>query len=159
MLRVRVMASVVPLLLIGVVARSELRAGPQPCIVAGDSAVRLATLAWQAQLHVGFTDDPARATVRVQIVDRAEDADFTMIDDPSGATGDACSLAPETRLVAIAAHPSATDPVVYLTRDADADYRIFVRSNTFSLRDAAALLVGASERSVPITTASIGSRS
>jgi hypothetical protein len=34
--------------------------------------------------------------------------------------------------------------VIYLSRDGPADYRIFVSSKSFSVRDAAALIVGAS---------------
>jgi hypothetical protein len=34
--------------------------------------------------------------------------------------------------------------VIYLSHDGPADYRIFVRSKTFSAREAAALIVGAS---------------
>ena len=39
--------------------------------------------------------------------------------------------------------PSASEPVIYLSRQGPADYRIFVQSRTFSARDAAALIVGA----------------
>ena len=39
--------------------------------------------------------------------------------------------------------PSASEPVIYLSPDGPADYRIFVRSKTFTARDAAALIVGA----------------
>jgi hypothetical protein len=35
-------------------------------------------------------------------------------------------------------------PVIYLSHSGPADYRIFVRSKTFTARDAAALIVGAS---------------
>ena len=38
---------------------------------------------------------------------------------------------------------SEADPVIYLSRDGPADYRIFVSSKSFSVRDAAALIVGA----------------
>jgi hypothetical protein len=46
-------------------------------------------------------------------------------------------------LVTISPGPSASDPVIYLSRDGPADYRVFVASKSFSLRDAAALIVGA----------------
>jgi hypothetical protein len=46
--------------------------------------------------------------------------------------------------VAISASPSGSAPVIYLSPEGPADYRIFVRSKTFSARDAAALIVGAS---------------
>ena len=56
----------------------------------------------------------------------------------------ACEANAATRLVAISASPAADAPVIYLSPDGPADYRIFVRSKTFSARDAAALIVGAS---------------
>lgn len=158
MLRFRVLASTVPLMLLGVFAHSELIAGPQPCIAAGDRVVQIAPASWMAQFRVGFTDDPSRATVRVQIVDDPDAADFAVSDDAVNDEQSACGSAPENRLVAIAAHPSAGEPVIYLTHEAGtaADYRIFVRSTRFSEREAAALLIGASARHRPISTASLG---
>jgi hypothetical protein len=144
MLRFKVLASVVPLAVAAVFARGELLPGPHPCIAAGDSEVQIATLPWQAELHVSFTDDPALATVRVQIADSAEAADFAMVDDAGSSEAGACEANATTRLVAIAATPSATAPVIYLSPDGPADYRVFVRSKTFTARDAAALIVGAS---------------
>jgi hypothetical protein len=93
--------------------------------------------------HVSFTNDPARATVRVQISDNAEAADFTVIDDVDTAEAGSCESNFSPLLVAISRNPSASDPVIYLSRDGPADYRIFVSSKSFSLLDAAALIVGA----------------
>ena len=105
--------------------------------------VQIAVLSWQAQHHVSFTGDPALATVRVQISDSAEAADFTVIDDIDSAEAGACESNAPPQLVAISSSPSASDPVIYLSKDGPADYRIFVRSKSFSARDAAALIVGA----------------
>ena len=52
---------------------------------------------------------------------------------------------PATQFVAISDSPAASAPVIYLSPDGPADYRIFVRSKTFTARDAAALIVGASD--------------
>ena len=90
MLRFKILASAVPLILAGVFARSELLPGPRPCIEAGGMSVQLATTPWHADLHVGFTDDPAAATVRVQIVDNVESADFVVVDDADSAEAGAC---------------------------------------------------------------------
>jgi hypothetical protein len=158
MLRFGILASAVPLLIAGVFARGELAPGAQPCIVLADHTVQIASSPWQAQLRVGFTDDPALATVRVQIVDSAETADFSLVDDIESADT-ACKVTAATRFVAIAASASAAQPLILLTRDADADYRIFVSSKRFTTRDAAALVVGAGDGQVRITTASIGGRS
>jgi hypothetical protein len=144
MLRLKILVSVVPLAVAAVFARGELLPGPHPCIAAGDSEVQIATLPSQAKLHVSFTNDPALATVRVQITDSAEAADFAMVDDADRGEAGACEANAATRLVAISATPSATAPIIYLSPDGPADYRIFVRSRTFTARDAAALVVGAS---------------
>ena len=156
MLRFRVLASTVPLLMLGLFAHSELAAGPQPCIAVGDHIVQIAPASWMAQRHVGFTDDPSRATVQVQIVDDADAADFAISDDSASDEHSACAATPDSRLIGIAAHPPAAEPVIYLTHDAvAADYRIYVRSTRFTEREAAALLVGASDRAPPISTASL----
>jgi hypothetical protein len=144
MLRLKVLASVVPLAVAAVFARGELLPGPHPCIAAGDAEVQIALLPWQAGLHVSFTSDPALATVRVQIADSAEAADFAMVDDDDNSETGACETTAATRLIAISANPSAAGPVIYLSQDGPADYRVFVRSRTFTARDAAALVVGAS---------------
>jgi hypothetical protein len=143
MLRFKILASVVPLAAIAFFARGELLAGPRPCIEVAGTSVKIATIAWQAHRHVGFTTDPERANVRVQISDNAEAADFTVIDDIDTAEAGSCRGDRPAQLVAISRNPSPSDPVIYLTRDGPADYRIFVSSKSFSLLDAAALIVGA----------------
>ena len=147
MLRVKIRASVVPLVLAVVVAGGEIVPSARPCIALGRASMQIATAPWQNPLHVSFTDNPALATVRVQIVDSPEMADFTVIDDTRTAdTDESCAVTPETSFVSIADRVSASDPVIYLSENAGADYRIFVQSRTFSVRDAAALVVGAGRR-------------
>jgi hypothetical protein len=143
MLRLKILASVVPLAVAAVFARGEFLPGPRPCIEVGGAAVQIAAVPWQAQLHVSFTNDPNLATVLVQISDSAEAADFTVIDDIDDAEAGACEGDAVPQLVAISRNPSASDPVIYLSQDGPSDYRIFVHSRTFSPRDAAALIVGA----------------
>jgi hypothetical protein len=142
MLRFNLLASVVPMAVAAVFARGEFSSS-RPCIEVAGTAVRIATLSWQAQRHVSFTSDPARATVRVQISDSAEAADFTVIDDIDNAEAGSCAAGTAAELVAISTGPSAQDPVIYLSVNGPADYRIFVQSKSFSVRDAAALIVGA----------------
>jgi hypothetical protein len=153
MLRFKILASTIPLILAAVFARNGFGTAIQPCISVDQTAVQIATSPWQAQMRVAFTSDPAAATVRVQIVDDVAAADFTVIDDIDDASeADACHLDP-ARYVAITETPSATEPVIYLSRDGNADYRIFVKSKTFSPRDAAALIVGAHRDSGHVTAA------
>ena len=143
MLRFKILASAVPLILAAVFARSGLSPTPHPCIAISDISVEISDLPWHADLHVAFTDDPAAATVRVQISDSAEAADFAVVDDAGGPEPGACEANPATRFVAVSVDPAAGAPVIYLSHDGPADYRIYVRSKTFSARDAAALVVGA----------------
>jgi hypothetical protein len=148
MLRFKILASVVPLAVAAVFARAEFLPGPRPCIEVGGSAVQIAPVPWQAQLHVSFTSDPSLATVRVQISDSAEAADFTVIDDIDDAEAGACETNAVPQLVAISRNPQesqhGSEPVIYLSHDnGPADYRVFVQSKTFSAREAAALIVGA----------------
>jgi hypothetical protein len=142
MLRFKILVSAVPLLAAAVFARGLLPL-PHPCIAIGGASVQIASVPWQAQLHVSFADDPAVATVRVQIADSAGAADFTVVDDVESPEGGACEAPAAIRLVAISAHAMAAAPVIYLSHSGPADYRIFVRSKTFTARDAAALVVGA----------------
>lgn len=150
MLRFKILASVVPLIFAGVFARGGLLPGPHPCIAISSVSVQISDLPWHADLHVAFTDDPAAATVRVQISDSAEAADFVMVDDGDGAEQGACEANATTRFVAVSSSPASGAPVIYLSHDGPADYRIFVRSKTFSLRDAAALIVGANGAHPPL---------
>jgi hypothetical protein len=144
MLRFKVLVSVVPLIAAAMFARAELFQSTRPCIALGAETVQIASAPWHADLHVSFTDDPARATVRVAVSDNAETADFAVIDDVDALQEEACETTPATQLVAISARISVSAPVIYLTHDdRGADYRIFVRSRRFSVREAAALIVGA----------------
>lgn len=143
MLRFKILASAVPLMVAAVFARGDLLPGARACIAIGEGSVQITSLPWQAQSHVSFTRDPLLATVRVQIADDAEAADFAVLDDVDSSEASACEVNPATRFVAISATSSASEPVIYLSPDGPADYRIFVRSKRFSARDAAALIVGA----------------
>jgi hypothetical protein len=143
MLRFNLLASVVPLAVAAVFARGEFSTGPRPCIEISGASLQIAALSWQAERHVSFTGDARRATVRVQITEAAETADFTVIDDIDSTEAGACQSHSPPQLVAISTAPSESDPVIYLSPDGPADYRIFVHSKSFSARDAAALIVGA----------------
>ena len=107
MLRLKILASVVPLAIAALFARGEFLTGPRPCIEIAGTSVQIAALSWQAHRHVSFTNDPSRATVRVQISDSAEAADFTVIDDIDTAEAGACESNAPPQLVAISRNPSA----------------------------------------------------
>jgi hypothetical protein len=143
MLRFKILASVVPLVVVAVLVRGGLSPSSTPCIAIAGETVEIGSVPWHADLHIAFTDDPAAATVRVQLADSAEAADFAVVDDVDSSDADACEATAATRYVTISVTSSASAPVIYLSKDGPADYRIFVRSRTFSAREAAALIVGA----------------
>ena len=99
MLRLKVLASTVPLAIAALFASGEFLTAPRTCIEIADTSVRIAAPSRRAHGHG------------------------------------------PPRLVAISRNPSASDPLIYLSRDGPADDRIFVSSNGFSLPDAAALIV------------------
>jgi hypothetical protein len=93
--------------------------------------------------------------VRVQILENAAAADFAVVDDVDSSETDACESTAATLSVAVSARRSGSAPVIYLSPDGPADYRIFVRSKRFTARDAAALVVGAGNGHPHITAASL----
>ena len=143
MLRFKVLASAVPLVAVALLARGGLSGGSHPCIAIANTSVEIADLPWRADLHVAFTEDPAVATVRVQVTESAEAADFAFVDGADAAEANACEANAATQAVSISESGASGTPVIYLSTDGPSDYRIFVRSNTFSQREAAALVVGA----------------
>ncbi|MEZ0221777.1 hypothetical protein AB7714_19765 [Tardiphaga sp. 1201_B9_N1_1] len=146
MLRFKILASTIPLALAAFLARGDLVSGTHPCISTGETTIQIAAMPWQAQSHVSFTNDPQQATVRVQIVDSADTADFVVLDDVDAAEPDACPLTAATRFIRIADTSASSEPAIYLSEEGDADYRIFVKSRSFTARDAAALIVSARSR-------------
>ena len=96
-----------------------------------------------------------RASARVQIVDQPETADFAVTDDADAPEPSACAAA-AARMIGIAASGTGTDAIIYLSRDADADYRIFVRSTRITAREAAALVVAAGAPARAVTAALAG---
>jgi acyl-CoA synthetase (NDP forming) len=144
MLRFKVLVSAVPLIVAAILARVEFFPTALPCIALGSGSVEIASAPWHADLHVAFTDDPKLATVRVAITDDAGAADFAVVDDVDAEEDNACEPTPATQFIAISAKPSVATPVIYLSHDTEsANYRIFVHSRRFSVREAAALIVGA----------------
>jgi hypothetical protein len=155
MLRFKILVSVVPLLVAAVLARSEFLPATRPCVAVGEHTLQIASAPRHADLHVSFTNDPAAATVRVRLTDSAEAADFAVVDDVDGTEDSACEVTPATRFVAVTATRSGPAPVIYLSIDGPADYRIFVRSKRFTAREAAALIVGAHGGYVRLADASL----
>jgi hypothetical protein len=147
MLRIGILASAIPLIAVGGLAGGQLAPAAQPCIQLSNQSVRIARGAWQSQQHVSFTTDPKAATVRVQIVDDPALADFAVVDgdEPAeldAAEGAGCTASDNVHYVGISALSARAEPVIYLSTE-PGDYRVYVRSATFTAQDAAALVVGA----------------
>ena len=155
MLRMKIWVSAAPLLIAALLAGARLLPTSHPCIALANMSVEIADLPWHADLHVAFTEDPIAATVRVQITDSAEAADFAIVDGLEATESGACDANPATHAVTIASNAERGMPVIYLSGEGPADYRIFVRSRTFSVRDAAALVVGAGLARHPLQAASL----
>jgi hypothetical protein len=142
MVRLGLFASVLPFVLAGGIAPAWL-SGAHPCISAGLTTVQMAWLPWTADLHVAFTEHPELATVRVQLVEQPDLADFVVTDDVADIEDTSCSVTGEGRRVAIVTRAASGEPTIYLSREPNADYRIFVHSGSFTAQQAAALIVGA----------------
>ena len=77
----------------------------------------------------------------MQLVDRAEIADFVLVDDFSGKEPAPCRSSTPIQTVTLDADTAKPDVTVNLSADAAAaDYKIYVHSVRFSQQDAAALL-------------------
>lgn len=155
MLRFRVLVPIVPVIGAAIFARFELVPSLRPCISLDTGTLQIAQDPGHADLHVSFTDEPSRATVRVALTDSPEAADFAVVDDAAEADDGACVATQATRFVAISEESLRGAPVIYLTRDGPADYRIFVDSRRFSMHEAAALIVGAHRAQSHLTAASL----
>jgi hypothetical protein len=135
MLRLTIASSVIPLVLAGGIAHDWTSAPPRHCLAAVPTAPSIRAIA--------FTDDPARATVRVQLVDGAELADLVIAEDATATEAEGCGLRDMARTITISSRPVAGEPVVYLSHEGDADYRVYLDSAQISVQQAAALIVGA----------------
>ena len=106
----------------------------KPCFVAGAAGYRISDSA-SANFTVRIDNAAAKPDLRMQLVDDPAAADFVLVDD-----GDTATPAPARRRQSIRIDPAAAnaDLTVALSR-APADYKIYVRSASFSQQDAAAL--------------------
>src|SRR6185312_306565 len=156
MLRFKFLVSAVPLIFAAILARVEFFPGSLTWIALGSVTIGIVWAPWHADLHAGFTYDPKVATVRVAISNNAEAADFAVVDDVNAADGNACEATPATQFIAISAPEAGGAPIIYLSHEeGPADYRIFVHSNRFTDRQAAALIVGAHGQPPHLATADL----
>lgn len=154
MLRIGILASVIPLLLTGGIVRDWFPADFQPCIPGATADVQVTRQSWQASRSVAFTDNPAEATIRVEIVDSPDMADLAIVDD--GRSGAAeCAMAGAVRKITITHEPVPGEPVIHMSRQPGGDYRVYLASTRMSFQEAAALIVGARAGQERLTAAAL----
>jgi hypothetical protein len=110
------------------------------CFASGAATYRIAPDAAAPDYRIRIDGKVARADLQMRLVDRAEMADFVLVDDFSGAAS-ACRSSTRIRTVQWQADTELPDVTVRLTADpGPADYTLYVHSARFSQQDAAALL-------------------
>ena len=111
------------------------------CFASGATTYQIARNAAAPDVRVRIAGGADRPDLRMQLVDRAEIADFVLVDDFSAEEPAPCRSSTPIRTVALDADASKADVTVQLSAAAAApDYRIYVHSVRFSQQDAAALL-------------------
>lgn len=112
---------------------------PEACFASGATAFRMAPASASPDYRVRVASADARADLRIQLMDRPEQADFVLVDDIGGTSG--CNGPAPVKTIRIDAETATPDLTVSLGAEPDAaDYRIYVHSARFSHQDAAALL-------------------
>ena len=111
------------------------------CFASGAATYQMAPNAAAPDFRVKIAGDLPLPDLRMQLVDRAENADFVLVDDFSAQEQAPCRSSTPIRTVALDSGALAPDVTVNLSADAAAaDYKIYVHSVRFSQLDAAALL-------------------
>jgi hypothetical protein len=124
-------------------AAYAMKAAPkQPlCFASGASTYQIVASATAPDYRIRIDADALRPDLRMQLVDRAENADFVLVDDFSGNEPSTYKSSTPIRTVTLDAAAGTPDVTVQLSADAKgADYRLYVHSARFSQQDAAALL-------------------
>jgi hypothetical protein len=124
-------------------AVDSMKAAPkQPsCFASGASTYQIVANAPAPDYRIRIDNQTAQPDLRMQLVDRAEHADFVLVDDFSDGEPSTCKSATKIRTVTLDGASGKPDVTVQLSADAKgADYRLYVHSVRFSQQDAAALL-------------------
>ena len=124
-------------------AVDSMKAAPkQPsCFASGASTYQIVANAPTPDYRVRIDSKAANPDLRMQLVDRAEHADFVLVDDFGDGAPSTCKSSTPIRTVTLDGASAKPDVTVQLSTDAKgADYRLYVHSVRFSQQDAAALL-------------------
>jgi hypothetical protein len=107
----------------------------KPCFAAGKAAYEVSRGA-AADYTVRIDNAAVSPSLRMQIVDDPAAADFVLVDEDDAVL--ACKAAASIKTIRIDSAAAEPDVTVAMTRGA-ADYKVFVKSATFTDEDAAAL--------------------
>ena len=115
------------------------------CFASGATTYQIARNAPASDYRIKIADGAARPELRpdlhMQLVDRAELADFVLVDDFSGKEQAPCRSSTPIRTVTLDTDTEKPDVTIALSAEAALpDYKIYVHSVRFSQQDAAALL-------------------
>ena len=115
------------------------------CFASGATTYQIARNAPASDYRIKIADSAARPELRpdlrMQLVDRAEMADFVLVDDFSGKEQAPCRSSTPIRTVTLDTETEKPDVTIALSAEAALpDYKIYVHSVRFSQQDAAALL-------------------
>ena len=140
----RLQKSLILITAIAVPAAAHSTFAPVPeslCFASGATTYQIAHNAPAPDFRIKIADASSRADLRMQLVDRAEIADFVLVDDFSGRDPVSCRSSTPIQMVTLDTGTATPDVTVNLSADAaDPDYKIYVHSVRYSQQDAAALL-------------------
>jgi hypothetical protein len=110
------------------------------CFTAGSVTYQLSPAAAAPDYRVRIDNTAARPDLKVRLVDRAELADFALVDDVGAPAGSNCATAGRLRTVKIVAGTDASDVTIAVSQEpAEQDFALFVHSARVTHQDAAAL--------------------
>jgi len=110
------------------------------CFTAGSVTYQLAPNASSPDYRVRIDNGAPHPDLRIALVDRAEIADFALVDDAATVMDNACRSAGQLKTVKVVAANAAADVTIRLSPQAqDADFTLFVHSARVGHHDAAAL--------------------
>jgi hypothetical protein len=113
------------------------------CFTAGSVTYRVSTGAstpdYRVKIDSGAADPDSAPDLRIQLVDSVESADFALVDGFSGDHG-TCASAGHVKTVQVVGNTSPADVTLRLAGEpTETDLKLFVHSDRFGDRDAAAL--------------------
>ncbi len=139
----RLRKSLILLFVAGIPAAAPpLHSTPPLCFSAGPLTYQISPVATRSDLRVHVADGPAQADLHIQLVDRAESADFVLADDEQAPNSGACNAGGAVTSVALVPERGSPDITISLTRATGvADFTLFVHSARMSEAQAAALFL------------------